>query len=338
MPASTPTLPLVSVLVVTYNQKEFIRQALDSILMQRCNFAFEILIGEDCSTDGTREICLEYATQYPDIIVLELNSHNKGFLDNYFDLLAKTRGKYLADCGGDDFWLDENRLQQQVEYLENNPETGLIAGNWMILEDSTGVLKNATTPSVNNWFHPSHFGSAAVASYLNSSQLPKILLSASCFRADWAKEALLNHPGLFRGVDATCEDLPLTMSMLLRGPLHLSAKNWAVYRLRENSVSHSKNAYEWVKGYAFTTFRQTLNLARTYGVQPKELSTYLKKNSKDLALNAFLQDDLDFLIRQMEYLQSNAWPVPTKLIVLRFILKQRFLYKPCLQAYNRFKS
>ena len=96
--------PLVSVLVATYNQEKYIAQTLDCILMQQCSFEFEIIIGEDCSTDKTREICLEYQAKYPDQIVLCLNEYNKGLLDNYFDIFLKTKGKYIADCGGDDYW------------------------------------------------------------------------------------------------------------------------------------------------------------------------------------------------------------------------------------------
>ncbi len=84
---------LVSVVVITYNQEEYIARALDSILMQKCSIPFEIIIGEDCSTDRTGEICARYAEQYPDKITLFRNSPNKGLLNNYFDCILACKGK-----------------------------------------------------------------------------------------------------------------------------------------------------------------------------------------------------------------------------------------------------
>lgn len=123
------TSPLVSICCLTYNQKNYIRQCLDSLLIQKTNFNFEILINDDASTDGTKEIILEYKKRYPDIIRTVLhreNQYSKGlrnFTTRY--LYPKARGKYIALCEGDDYWTDPTKLQRQVDYLEAHKDYAL---------------------------------------------------------------------------------------------------------------------------------------------------------------------------------------------------------------------
>ena len=100
---------LVSVFVVTYNQEKYIRQCLDSILMQKVNFDYEIVIGEDSGTDNTLSICEEYARKYPQIRLLPKTSH-LGIAGNWKRVLSECQGKYVAMCEGDDYWCDPLKL------------------------------------------------------------------------------------------------------------------------------------------------------------------------------------------------------------------------------------
>lgn len=118
--------PLVSVWMITYNHEKYISQALDGILMQKTNFNYEIVIGEDCSTDRTREICIEYQKKYPDKIKLLLNEKNIGVTPNFIQTLKACKGKYIALCEGDDYWTDSYKLQKQVDFLEANPEYSVV--------------------------------------------------------------------------------------------------------------------------------------------------------------------------------------------------------------------
>lgn len=113
---------LVSILMVTYNHEEYIAQALESILMQDVNFNYEIIIGEDCSTDNTRQILLEYKEKYPDKIKLLLYDQNVGMLKNWRTVLESSSSKYNAILEGDDYWIDVNKLQMQIDLMEENPE------------------------------------------------------------------------------------------------------------------------------------------------------------------------------------------------------------------------
>lgn len=110
----------VSVIVLTYNHEKYIKQALDSILMQQVDFKYEILVGDDASTDGTREILKRYEQKYPEIIKLFLNKENLGASRNSYNMLMFAKGKYLATCEGDDYWTDIDKLKIQVEFLEKN--------------------------------------------------------------------------------------------------------------------------------------------------------------------------------------------------------------------------
>jgi len=310
--------PLVSVLVTPYNQKDYIRQTLDSILMQRCNFDFEVVIGEDCSSDGTREICMEYALSYPDRIVLCLNERNKGLLDNYFDIFLRTRGKYIADCGGDDYWLTETKLQEQVDILENHTEVSLVAGNWQLFDQKSGLLKNPASWIEQDWFEPKKYGKSAVVDYLNTAEIPRVVLASSCFRGEWAREAYQLRPELFRGSGVVCEDLPLTLGLLLRGPFYISKNNWLIYRVLEKSLSHSISQNVYMKGFAFSAFSQTLNLATTLGISVRDIRTYIQEKVGDFALHAFLNKDLAFSKNLKTVLKKQALKFPLKIRLLLY--------------------
>lgn len=113
---------LVSVIVCTYRQEETIARTLDSILAQETEYKYEIILGEDASPDGTRKVCEEYASRYPEIIKLLPASPNKGLMRNYRDCVAACEGKYLMACAGDDWWHNKKKMQMQVDFMEANPE------------------------------------------------------------------------------------------------------------------------------------------------------------------------------------------------------------------------
>jgi len=121
--------PLVSVWVITYNHAGFIGKCLDSILSQETEYPFEICLGEDESTDSTREICQEYAAKYPEVIRLFLRSRDDprragcagAWQFNFLETFKACKGKYIAMCDGDDYWSDSLKIQTQVDWLEQHP-------------------------------------------------------------------------------------------------------------------------------------------------------------------------------------------------------------------------
>ena len=112
----------VSIIVLTYNQGRYLEQTLNSILNQKVDFEYEILIGEDCSIDNTREILMQYKNKYPDKIKLFLREKNKGAISNYLDILSKCKGEYISFLESEDYWTDFDKMQDQVNYLDENKE------------------------------------------------------------------------------------------------------------------------------------------------------------------------------------------------------------------------
>lgn len=133
--------PRVSVIVIAYNQRQTVAQTLECIVAQERDFPIEVVVGDDGSTDGTREVCEEFAARYPYIRLMG-KAPNKGILGNYLDCLAGCRGDYVASCAGDDFWHDERKLRLQVDFLDANPDYGVVHTNMCDLDMRTGV----TTP------------------------------------------------------------------------------------------------------------------------------------------------------------------------------------------------
>lgn len=117
--------PIVSIMVLTYNQEDVIHKALDSILMQETTYSYEIIIGEDCSIDKTRDVIEQYSQRYSQIRPI-YNKKNFGALVNYRNVISQIRGKYVCICDGDDQWLDKTKLQRQIDILEQNPDIGLV--------------------------------------------------------------------------------------------------------------------------------------------------------------------------------------------------------------------
>ncbi|MEO6721263.1 MAG: glycosyltransferase [Ferruginibacter sp.] len=123
--------------MITYNHKSYIRQAVESIMMQQTDFAVELFIGDDNSTDGTTDICNELVHEYPGRINLTVNSVNIGPSENAINIFRKCSGaKYIAICEGDDYWCDEYKLQKQVDFLEANDEYAICFHEVMVLREN----------------------------------------------------------------------------------------------------------------------------------------------------------------------------------------------------------
>ncbi|MBO4873345.1 MAG: glycosyltransferase family 2 protein [Lachnospiraceae bacterium] len=122
--------PLVSILCVTFNHKDYIRRALDSFLAQKTDFPFEIIIHDDASTDGTSDILKEYQEKYPEIVIPYIQTENQYSKPDYhsmYDFIFPiARGKYFAHCDGDDYFSDPLKLQRQVDYLEAHPDCSIV--------------------------------------------------------------------------------------------------------------------------------------------------------------------------------------------------------------------
>ncbi len=147
MNTAEKSTPLLSVAVSVYNREKFIARALDSILMQKTNFDYEIVVGDDFSTDNTREILISYQQRYPEKIILLLPDNNQGILNNAHQIYKKCRGQYIAILEGDDYWTYDNKLQKQIDFLEAH--TDYVAcfhdaeiENNLVIEEAQNTVQN----------------------------------------------------------------------------------------------------------------------------------------------------------------------------------------------------
>ena len=219
--------PVVSVRTSTYNHGKYIRECIESILMQKTDFQFEYIIGEDFSTDGTREIVFEYAEKYPDIIRVLTADRNLGMKGNGQRCIDACRGKYIAICEGDDYWTDPYKLQKQVDYMESHPECAVCATEGMILNQASGQMEPLPTLGLED-YTSKHF--------LKENQIYTLTTLA---RAEWCREYYEHiqplSPKFLMG------DYPLWLYMLTRGTIHKLQDKCVVYRELEESASHSKD-------------------------------------------------------------------------------------------------
>ena len=146
----------VSVWMTAYNHEKYLAQCLDSVLMQKTDFDFDIILGEDCSTDKTREIALEYQKYHPDKIKLFLPEKNTGMMQMDVATHVLCKGEYLALLNGDDYWTDENKLQIQADFLDANPDSVMCYHKALVENEDTGYtfetvyLENSDTLPVES--------------------------------------------------------------------------------------------------------------------------------------------------------------------------------------------
>jgi glycosyltransferase involved in cell wall biosynthesis len=161
----------VSCHVITYNHINYISQCIEGILMQKTDFEFEIIIGDDLSTDGTREILEDYAIQNPKLIKLNLrNERGQGIpgKENFVSTLQMCKGEYITLCDGDDYWTDPFKLQKQVDFLEANSEyvihsaVARVLSNNEITDDYVGLESEPKTFTIDNFYKQNNLISCTV--------------------------------------------------------------------------------------------------------------------------------------------------------------------------------
>ena len=144
---------LVSVFMLTYNQEKFISKTIESVLMQKTDFDFQLVIGEDASTDRTGEICKNYQLEYGKKIKLISHKKNLGLIRNFIKTYEACDGKYVAILDGDDYWIDPYKLQKQVDYLERKSEYSIVfTGFKKLFTDGRMISKDYSDMALTTGF------------------------------------------------------------------------------------------------------------------------------------------------------------------------------------------
>jgi glycosyltransferase involved in cell wall biosynthesis len=217
--------PIVSIWLTTYNHGPFIARSLDSILLQKTSFSYEIVIGEDCSTDNTRAIVQEYKARYPDKIRLLLPDKNLGMIGMFKASYALCTGHYIAWMDGDDYWTDPLKLQKQVDFLEAHPEYVLYFHRVNILDgDRLGLGYAPPYLNADNSLETKHFlkgyNPVASSSVLHRNEVRGEL-------PEWLLDLVFLDYGLY-------------LLLLRFGKFHYSEEPMAVYRVHEGGAYSGK--------------------------------------------------------------------------------------------------
>ena len=141
----------ISACIVTYNQEKYISECLQGIVNQKLSYDFEIIIGQDNSTDETHRICLEYSLRYPTLIKYFPRDKNLGMIGNWTKTLEQCTGNYIALCEGDDYWTDPYKLQKQVDFLQANPDYVLSFHKVRILKPDGSLVPDFITNVPDNY-------------------------------------------------------------------------------------------------------------------------------------------------------------------------------------------
>lgn len=214
--------PLLSVCLITYNHLKYIRQAIDSVLEQQVNFTWELIIADDFSTDGTREILIEYKNRFPNFITLILQDQNVGAAKNWYDLITKPKSKYIAYFEGDDYWIDPYKLQKQIEYLEQNREIVCHCHNAQVIQNNQIIR---------------YYNNKQLNCVLNSDDLVETLgipTASVLFR-----NCLRPFPEYLRKLPY---DIVLYFALSRHGDFYQSEEVMSVYRLHQGGIWTGKSS------------------------------------------------------------------------------------------------
>lgn len=256
--------PLLSVLILTYNQEEYIAQAIEGAVGQQCSFPFEVVVADDHSTDGTLEVCNTYRRRYPDIVRVIANESNKGLLDNYYDTLLQCRGKYVADCAGDDFWTDCGKLQRQFDILESHPGVSLTYTNYArYLQESGTFVHNCqqSRPSEQDGVRSYR---EHIYDLLDQHGRPFIFVGSSCFRMDAFLGMYRRYTDFFRNKAYTCEDFQLAFFLFRSGDFYYENRETVAYRILPGSASRQTDLERTFR-YTYGVFCLRMEIIDRFG-------------------------------------------------------------------------
>lgn len=306
--------PLVSISCITYNHAPYIRQCLDSFLMQQCDFNYEILIHDDASTDGTSDIIREYQKKYPEIIKPIIQKENqwsqgiRGMMARFN--FPRAKGKYIALCEGDDYWTDPLKLQKQVDFLETNPEYSLVCGGFKSVNTITGedeIIIKDVEKSLDNTIQ----GFDITIERFFKQWLTKTLTLV--YRTE------LYNPNDFKNYKYT-RDVHLNYHLLKRGKGYYMKEVFGAYHIHQGGVFSSKNENERFNTF-YLVYKDLLNYNKDDVFLRRKVVHYLKKNISKRAFRASpnmkrerLVLELLFSTKSLGELKSNL-----KLIISTYI-------------------
>lgn len=289
--------PLLSVRCITYNQEQYISQALDGFLMQKTNFPFEVIVHDDASNDRTADIIREYEKKFPKIIKPIYETENQyskadGSLARIVN--AACKGKYIAFCEGDDYWIDEKKLQMQVDFLEKNPEYG------MCYTDVDIFIENE-----NRWCKKIVKNKVTVFDFENPYNTKGYLCNCTwCFRKEIFDNLSENKKIYIDGC------LRLFYDMLLCSKMKFLDCVTSVYRRCNSGVSHFSDD-QLGKRYVFekSNFLFFQDYLPKFGFYEENYKRLFEKNLNFLFPYAIQLNDNKIIDAYIDYLKKTKFEI-----------------------------
>lgn len=276
-----------TVIIITYNQEDTISRALESVLHQKCQYPYEILIADDCSADGTRRICEEYARRYPDKIRLMPEMPNRGLVGNYFDAVDAARGEYISDCAGDDEWLYSYRLSNSIEALDADKSLSAVFTDVELVDIESGKAWLASEDDDRNMYmKPRVKGADVLLGVLGAHKGLPYTLSAALYRKSSLDKVYKTHPEMVRCPESGIEDVPVIAALASVGDAAYLPITGYRYYITQGSVSN--NVKDFVKTYWF--YARVLSVVRKlgefYGIPKEKLKNFFNDKISYIAAQA----------------------------------------------------
>lgn len=325
----------VSVIVTTYNQAGTIGRTLDSILAQKCDFRYEIIIGEDCSSDSTLSVCQKYAERHPNIIRLTANESNKGLRDNYYDCILRCSGDYIADCAGDDYWIDSLKLQKQHDLLQSNPNVTLVHTDWEFADALTGKTSPSDPSGEKAQFRkPFALGSDLLLPIISHEASPIVHLCTAMYRRSAVLQAYNADPYPFRHTGFPCEDIQLITALASQGDIAFLPDVTLRYTVGDSTISNTPDPAKTFDFY-YGAFELTCYLAEKYGIGMPSLNRYAVMTLQFIMAQAFNSTDSERRRRFIYLTRRLKFPVSIKTRLMLMLSSIRPVWHLCAYLNTR---
>ena len=313
----------VSVCITTYNLESYISQTLDSVLCQETTFDYEVIIGDDCSTDKTREILLQYKKLYPNKIILHFQEKNVGVNRNDYDLIHLAKGEYIAWCDGDDYWLTKDKLQKQVEILDNNPEYSCVHTHWVDFYEKDGSKKNVTIHQ-KPW-EAQLKGDKYVEQFV-ANNTSRCRFSSLMYRKALIWDFLKKDTTVYLDVPHKQNDFALFCILSYYGPFYLLPEYTTVYRLREVSLSMGKELLKKAN-YTLAYIYLITYLANKFKINKPVVHNAIRRNVATILYYMYKDNSCKHLLSELTNVTNKVkynYSIGQRFLIN--VIKYRFLY------------
>lgn len=283
MIGDAPDKILVDIIMVTFNQQDLVGKAIESVLCQETSFKYRLIIGDDCSTDKTYEICRTYADEYNDRIFLFKNSINLGLMRNYIKCFNLCSAEYIAILEGDDYWINNSKLEMQVTAFQKDSRIGLVHTDYKILHQESGKISKS--PKINRDRGRELQGANLFLNLISSSWI--------CAGTIMFKKNVLDQIDFAPFLKNECNtvDLIIELQALLMYEIKYLPEPTLIYRVSSTSISNS-SSFKKAEKFADTKFFIRKFFLEWNNFPPSLIKKERKKKNSSLFIKAIKTKDM----------------------------------------------